>query len=123
VHSTDAFIAQLVGILNELNVADNTVVVITGDHGEAFGEHGQLVHGFTAYDEEVHVPVVFVQPRIFPHESRIESIGRQIDIAPTLLGLLGYDEPPSWQGINLLGGHPPNVRTCSRRRGVFLWDL
>jgi arylsulfatase A-like enzyme len=107
VHSTDAFIAQLVRSLKEMNLADNTIVVITGDHGEAFGEHGQLVHGFTVYDEELHIPLVLVNPRIFPHEAHVAAIGRQIDVAPTLLGLLGYDEPASWQGTDLLGGDRP----------------
>jgi arylsulfatase A-like enzyme len=107
VHSTDALIAQLVHSLDEMKIADNTIVVITGDHGEAFGDHGQIGHGFTVYDEEVHIPLVFLNPRMFPAESRIESIGRQIDIAPTLLGLLGYDAPESWQGTNLLGDYPP----------------
>lgn len=119
VHSTDAFIAQLVRSLNEMHIADSTLVVITGDHGEAFGEHGQLVHGFTTYDEELHIPLVLVNPNIFPYESRITSIGRQIDIAPTLLGLLGYDEPESWQGTNLLGGYPPERAYLFSSSGDF----
>ena len=122
VRSTDAFIAQLERGLNEMNVADDTIVVITGDHGEAFGEHGQLAHGFTAYDEELHIPLVVVDPRN-PHESRIESIGRQIDVAPTLLGLLGYDEPESWQGTNLLGGYLPERAYLFSSSGNFSLGL
>lgn len=106
VRSTDSIIAQLMLSLDELNIADNTIVVITGDHGEAFGEHGQLAHGFTTYNEELHIPLMLVNPKLFPHGIRNASLGRQIDIAPTLLGLLGYDKPQSWQGTNLLGAHP-----------------
>ncbi len=119
VHSTDAFIEQLMRSLDEMKIGDDTVVVITGDHGEAFGEHGQLVHGFTTYDEELHIPLTFINPKLFPHETHVSSIGRQIDISPTLLGLLGYDEPESWQGTDLLGEYPPDRAYLFASSGNF----
>ncbi len=123
VHSTDALIAQLVHSLDEMKIADNTIVAITGDHGEAFGEHGQLVHGFTAYDEELHVPLVLVNPRIFPRQLHVTSMGRQIDVAPTLLGLLGYGAPESWQGTDLLGDYPPERAYLFSSSGNFSLGL
>ena len=123
VHSTDALVAQLVHGLDEMNIADNTIVAITGDHGEAFGEHGQLVHGFTAYDEELHVPLVLVNPRMFPHQLHVTSMGRQIDVAPTILGLLGYDAPESWQGTDLLGDYPPERAYLFASSGNFSLGL
>lgn len=107
VHSADAFVGTVVHSMSEMNIAQKTILVITGDHGEAFGEHGQLVHGFTVYDEEVHIPLLFIQPRMFSNESHVTWLGRQIDIGPTLLGLLGYAEPKSWQGTDLLGNYRP----------------
>jgi arylsulfatase A-like enzyme len=101
VHSVDALIGQLADQLQKMGLADNTLLVITGDHGEAFGEHGQTVHGFTVYNEELQVPLIIVNPRLFPNKRVIDEPGRQIDIAPTLLSLLGMPEPPQWQGISL----------------------
>jgi arylsulfatase A-like enzyme len=104
VHSIDALIGKLADRLQEMGLADNTLLVITGDHGEAFGEHGQKIHGFTVYNEEVHVPLLIVNGSLFQKPQVIKSIGRQIDIAPTLLGLLGVHEPARWQGLSLFSG-------------------
>jgi len=101
IFSTDALIGKLVEALNTLKLADNTLVVITGDHGEAFGEHGRLSHDFTVYDEEVHVPLLFIDPGNTLNGTRVNSVGRQIDIAPTILQILGYDPPTQWQGSSL----------------------
>jgi arylsulfatase A-like enzyme len=119
VHATDTLIGQLARMLSEMKIADNTLIVITGDHGEAFGEHGQMVHGFSVYDEEVHVPLIFVNDKLFPRGMRIDRIGRQIDIAPTILGLLGYDEPPPWQGVNLFADNPPQRAYLFSTSGNF----
>ena len=81
--------------------------MIGGDHGEAFGEHGQLAHGFSVYDEEVHIPLLIVNRKMFPQPRVVNSLARQIDIAPTLLDLLGIAEPAQWQGQSLLSGPPP----------------
>ena len=48
------------------------------------------------------MPLLIVNPLLFPHEVVVNSLGSQVDIAPTLLSLLGYPEPPQWQGVNLL---------------------
>ena len=78
--------------LEEMKLANDTLLVITGDHGEAFGEHGRIAHGFTVYDEETRVPLLIVNPLLFPHEVVVNSLGSQVDIAPTLLSLLGYPD-------------------------------
>jgi lipoteichoic acid synthase len=106
-------------MLSAMKIADNTLIVITGDHGEAFGEHGQMVHGFSVYDEEVHVPLIFVNDKLFPRGMRIDRIGRQIDIAPTILGLLGYEEPPQWQGVNLFADNSPERAYLFSTSGNF----
>lgn len=113
IHSTDALIGQLLDALNMLKLAGNTLVVITGDHGEAFGEHGRLSHDFTVYDEEVHIPLLFIGPWNTLNGTRVNSIGRQIDIAPTILQRLGYEPPPQWQGNSL------TQNSAHRRAYVF----
>jgi lipoteichoic acid synthase len=105
-HATDTLIGELFAWLQTTGLADRTLMIITGDHGEAFGEHGQLIHGGTVYNEEIQVPLLIVNPQLFPHAIFVDRVVRQIDIAPTLLGLLGLEPPATWQGDNVLGKDP-----------------
>ncbi len=123
VHSTDALIGKLARALEEMKLANDTLLVITGDHGEAFGEHGQLVHGFTVYDEEMRVPLLIVNPQLFPREVVVNSLGSQIDIAPTLLSLLRYPEPPQWQGRSLFAVPPRPRAYLFASEGNFVLGL
>jgi arylsulfatase A-like enzyme len=123
VHETDALIGQLARALKEMKLADSTLLVITGDHGEAFGEHGRVAHGFTVYDEETRVPLLIVNPLLFPHQVVVNSLGSQVDIAPTLLSLLGYPEPPQWQGVNLLAANPRRRAYLFSAEGYFTLGL
>jgi len=102
ISSTDQLIGRLTDVLSEMKLSDDTLVVITGDHGEAFGEHGQVLHNFTVYDEEVRIPLLLINKNIFQRELPVSTLGRQIDIAPTILAILGYEDPPAWQGRDLL---------------------
>jgi len=75
------------------------VVVITADHGEEFHEHGGVYHGSSLYQEQVHIPLIMVVPSLAPR--RYTQPVESIDIAPTLLGLLGVDRPASMRGADL----------------------
>ena len=66
VRATDRIVGELAAALQTMGLADRTLLVITADHGEAFGEHGQLIHGGTVYNEEVRVPLLIVNPQLFP---------------------------------------------------------
>jgi arylsulfatase A-like enzyme len=123
VHATDALIGKLAAGLQNMGIADRTLLVITGDHGEAFGEHSQLIHGGTIYDEEVQVPLVIVNPTLFPHELVINRVVRQIDIAPTLLALLGLESPATWQGADVLGAGSPARVYLFAGTGNFTFGL
>lgn len=90
-----------------MGLADRTLLVIIGDHGEAFGEHGQLIHGGSVYNELMHVPLMIQNSKLFPQEVVVDRLLRQIDLAPTLLALLGFNSPPTWQGTDVLGADPP----------------
>ena len=66
----DQHLAELFRALRDRGLANDTLVVITGDHGEAFSNpHDQRGHGFTAYQEDVNVPLILWNPRLFPRWS------------------------------------------------------
>jgi choline-sulfatase len=81
---------------------DDTLVVVTSDHGESLGEHGEKSHGFFVYDSTLRVPLLLRDPGLFPEGARIESPARTIDILPTILDALSIPVPREVQGRSLL---------------------
>lgn len=114
VKETDAEVAELERGLAARGLLDDTLVVVTGDHGEQFGQHGHGGHGFSLYEEEVRIPLMIANPRLFSRGEKIDQIARQIDIAPTILHMLGFDVPVQWQGEDLFAGGP--------ERRAYLFD-
>ena len=78
-----------------------TLVVFGADHGEEFREHGGTLHGRTAYDETLHVPLAVKAPGVAPGAH--DALTANVDIAPTILSALGVPIPDSYQGYDLLG--------------------
>ncbi len=96
---------ELGEILASLEVSgrlENTIVVVTSDHGESLGEHGEYTHSSTLYDAVLHVPLVIQGPGI-PAAREVHGVVRTVDIAPTLLALSGLAPFPAEQvaGIDL----------------------
>ena len=101
-HETDEHLGRLFAALRERGLADDTLVVITGDHGEAFSDpHDQQGHGFSVYQEEVNVPLMIWNPRLFPAGNRVASIGGHVDLNATVADILGAEIPDTWQGHSL----------------------
>ena len=123
VREVDTLIGDLAAALQRMGLADHTLLVIMGDHGEAFGEHGQLIHGGTVYNEGLQVPLLIVNPKLFQQEVIVNRITRQIDIAPTLLALMGYRLPVQWQGANVLGSAPPARAYLFAGTGNFTFGI
>ena len=98
--SVDARIGELLDALQELELAESTIVILTSDHGEEFMEHGSIVHTKTLYDELLEVPLILRGPGV-PEGSRVQSMAALIDILPTVLGLGGFDIPEGLDGIDL----------------------
>ncbi len=95
----DSQIARLFEHLKRRGIWDRTVVVLTGDHGQAFYEHGFAAHASAIMNEVMKVPLVIRVPGLQP---RVESRPAQhIDIAPSVLDLLRLPPHPSFQGISL----------------------
>ena len=122
VRAADLQIGRFLALLRDRGLADDTIVVITGDHGEAFGEpHGRSGHGFTVYDEEVRVPLVLWNPKRFRQAGRSATVGSHIDLAPTILDLLGLDAPAGWDGVSLFDeGRPARTYLFAAAWGQYL---
>lgn len=100
----DDRLGQLLDELDELGIADNSVVVLMSDHGEAFGEHGRFGHTTTVFEEMIHVPLALRLPSACgaTPQRRLEVIGLT-DLMPTLLDLYGFRAPEGMQGRSRLG--------------------
>ncbi len=99
VHHSDELIGTILAKLASLHLSESTLVVVVGDHGEAFGQHGQTTHASGIYEENIHVPCLFINPQI--SAERRQGAGGLVDLAPTLLEGLGKDVPATWQGRSL----------------------
>ena len=121
VRAADAEIGRFIEELSRRGLADSTLVAITADHGESFGQHGQTLHSFSLYEQAVHVPLVLLYPGFREPGKREETIGQHVDVAPTLLNLLGYAPPAEWQGGDLLSSvRSPRAYFCSAGNEVVL---
>jgi len=91
VRATDVFLEQLFAQYKRAGVYEKTLFVIVGDHGEAFGEHGRRAHNTVPYEEGLRVPLLIHDPTgklVAP--SHLPGPISQLDIMPTVLGLLGF---------------------------------
>jgi arylsulfatase A-like enzyme/Tfp pilus assembly protein PilF len=101
VSAADAALAPLVSPILDQGAAARTLVVVTGDHGEALGDHGEQTHGLFAYDATLRVPLMFYQPRLFRPRVLDDPV-RHVDILPTVLDAVGIAPPAGLDGVNLL---------------------
>lgn len=108
---TDRQLGRLFAALRERGLADDTLVVVTGDHGEAFREpHRHRGHGFAVYEEDVHVPLMLWNPRLFPAGRRVATLGSHMDLNPTIADILAVEPAGEWQGRSLFEpARPPRT--------------
>jgi arylsulfatase A-like enzyme len=104
VRQVDASLDRLLDSLDKAGVADNTAVIVAGDHGEEFMDHGHLSHYPKLYDELVQVPLIVDVPEL-PARRVTDHVGLDA-IPPTLCALLGVDPADEWTGESLL----PTIR-------------
>jgi hypothetical protein len=102
-HEADAALGALLRGLRARGLDERTLLVIYGDHGEAFGQHaGNFGHTLFIYDENVRVPYLIVMPGLLREPVRVRRAASLIDTAPTILDLLGLPSPAAYQGASLL---------------------
>ncbi|MBN1458188.1 MAG: sulfatase [Armatimonadetes bacterium] len=108
----DGVVGQLVELLKEKNLLDDTLLIVTSDHGQAFGEHGYEGHREGVYDEHLHIPMLMRFPGAGAPVGRVRALTETVDIFPTILDLLGLTAPESVQGeslVPLITGASPAV--------------
>ncbi len=98
---TDFYIGKVLDYLKETGLIENTIVVLTADHGEEFLEHGQIGHTVTLYDELVHVPLIVSLPKYLGPRVISENVST-MDILPTLMNLDRAKPKFNFTGISLL---------------------
>lgn len=102
----DRQLGRLIAALRDVGRLDNTIIVVQGDHGEAFHESGRVLHANDPIDPEIHIACVIHAPDRL--KARAEDYPFQtVDIAPTVLGLMGWPTHPNFQGINALATNRP----------------
>lgn len=96
----DSELGRLFNYLSASGLLDNTLIILTGDHGESLGEHGESTHGYFAYNSTLWVPLIISGPGIKPQ--RIDDFVFHIDLFPTVCEILGTKKPPNLQGTSLV---------------------
>jgi arylsulfatase A-like enzyme len=97
---TDQHVGKLLDFIAGKPWAGRTVVIVTSDHGEEFGEHNMTRHGFEVWETLVHVPLMVVAPGAAPRH--IDVPRSAIDLAPTILDFLGVPADASFEGKSLV---------------------
>lgn len=109
VAAIDAELGRLFEALEQRGLLEHTLVVVTADHGEEILEHGTFGHGYNLFNTTVHVPLLVAGPGI-PAGRVVEENVSLIDVAPTLLEILGLPPEPRFEGRSLL----PLLRGAAR---------
>ncbi len=105
----DQFFGTFLDRLSQLGLAEDTLIVVTSDHGEEFDDHGSWGHGHSVYQELLHVPLMFRLPGRLPSGGRVSDAVSTMDISSTVTELLGVPGMPANEGhalVNLMLGEP-----------------
>ena len=112
----DAQVGRLLRFLKDKGLYENTVIVLSGDHGESLGEHGEKTHGFFIYNATMHVPLM-IHLGGKSNASTVSDPVSLVDLMPTVLAAAGVNAPAQVQGRNLL----PALRgeKSDRERSIY----
>ena len=98
----DAQVGRLIRFLKEKGLYQNTLIVLSGDHGESLGEHGEKTHGFFIYNSTLHVPLMIHLPGQASRVKSVPDLVNLADVMPTILASLKLDAPAQVQGRSLV---------------------
>jgi arylsulfatase A-like enzyme len=94
----DHCLGHLFDRLRDLGLYDDTLIIVTADHGEAFGEHNHTGHILTLYEELLRVPLIIKYPATYPYRGAVEKRVSLVDLMPTVLSFLNYSMPSKTDG-------------------------
>lgn len=116
---TDHEIGRLLDAIDRAN----TLIVVTADHGESLGEHGEQTHGIFVYDSTLRVPLILAGPGISPARMQQGPVGL-VDVHPTVLGKLGIERPPELAGTDVLSDGPSDLHYAETylTRDFYNWS-
>ncbi len=114
----DAELGKLFDYLEDRGFLENTVVILTGDHGESLGEHGEATHSYFAYNSTIWVPLLIAAPGLDP--GRCADYVCHVDIFPTICDLLQFNKPSFLQGVSL---HPIFEGKRIKKRQIYIESL
>jgi len=120
----DHAIKELFRYLEDNNLFENTVIVFTGDHGESLGQHGEVTHGYLAYNSTIWIPLFVFVPGMKPQT--VHQNVSHIDLFPTICDALKVEQPSFLQGISLIPvirGKKPEKRTIYFESLLPYYDL
>ncbi len=98
----DGVMADLFSALEERSGDRSLLIAVVGDHGESFGEHGLLGHRGCLYNQTLSVPLLLMGPGTVPAGVRISSRVQSLDLAPTILDILGFPVPATMEGRSMV---------------------
>ncbi|HLY37740.1 MAG TPA: sulfatase, partial [Candidatus Binatia bacterium] len=101
IRMADESFGRLLDAVAAHGMLDDTIVVLTSDHGEEFLEHGGVAHGQTLYAETLDVPLLVRLPKARDGGTVVDALARQVDILPTILDVAGVPAPPGLSGSSL----------------------
>jgi arylsulfatase A-like enzyme len=100
--TADREVGELLAYLEAAGLMQNTLIVLTSDHGEELGEHGHFDHGWSLYEDQLRVPLILHLPGRFEGGKVVPRIVHGVDLAPTLAEVARAEIPGAWSGISLL---------------------
>lgn len=116
----DTTVKQLLYLLETKRYLQDAIVVITGDHGEMLGEDGSFGHTRGLHEAVLNIPIVFLEfsPQPDRETQPLAAMGSQVDVAPSILDMLGMPVPAHWSGRSLL--QPAETRMLHIQQAPFV---
>ncbi len=99
---TDYHVGRVLDKLKEMKIYDSTLIILTADHGESLGDHGENSHAYFIYHSTLHVPLIIKVPGQ-TKSTKVHEPVSLVDILPTVCGFLGFESPVNIQGQDLSG--------------------
>ncbi|HEX9982937.1 MAG TPA: sulfatase-like hydrolase/transferase [Thermoanaerobaculia bacterium] len=110
VSHADAIVGAFLDDLKRRGLYDDALIVVTSDHGEGLGDHGEDEHGIFVYREAIQVPLIVKLPRQSRAGERITAMAALSDLTPTILGATGITAPAKLDGLDVLRTQVPPTR-------------